>query len=208
MKKLLAFLSVGFVTLATLAPCHAAIFLVDLSPMGGTALNLGAPATHYSGDHAVGAAAPNEMAMPPSPATGNEILTGISFDSVTKILSFDIGYGSAFGFVDLSSPIVAAHFHAPGPVMFPAVNADGPVIHDIFPFHTPVTPLTGSFSGGVMLSLAEEMALFDNHIYLNIHSATFSGGEIRAQLIPVPEPSTGMLLLLGILAIPLGRRRR
>lgn len=46
--------------------------------------------------------------------------------------------------------------------------------------------------------------------YLNIHSSTFLGGEIRAYLTPVPEPSS-MLLMLGAglagLAYRVRRRR-
>jgi CHRD domain/PEP-CTERM motif len=41
--------------------------------------------------------------------------------------------------------------------------------------------------------------LADGDAYLNIHSATFPGGEIRDFLAPVPEP--GSLLLLGSIAL-------
>ena len=43
--------------------------------------------------------------------------------------------------------------------------------------------------------------------YLNIHSSSFPGGEIRGFLNAVPEPSSGALLLAG-LVIPASLRRR
>jgi hypothetical protein len=44
---------------------------------------------------------------------------------------------------------------------------------------------------------------------MNVHDANFGGGEIRGQLLAVPEPSTFGLLALGIGgAFWLGRLRR
>ncbi len=209
MKKALTLLAAGMVFLAGTVSSRAVVFDIDLSPTGGTALNLGAPPTWYSGDHAFGLAAPNESAFVPSPATGNELGAGIKFDSVTKVLSFHVGYGSVFGFTDLSSPFSAAHLHAPGAVLFPAPNASGPVIIGLGGFFTPAGPGSGSFFGSVPLTPVQEGLLFDNRIYWNIHSAAFGGGEIRGQLVvvSVPEPTTAALLLFGALAIPLRRRR-
>lgn len=51
-------------------------------------------------------------------------------------------------------------------------------------------------------------ALASGEAYLNIHSTTFGGGEIRGFLIAVPEPSTAALLALGAGASSLLRRRR
>jgi hypothetical protein len=65
-------------------------------------------------------------------------------------------------------------------------------------------------SGGSVA--AAELALYNGmnlgQAYLNIHSTTFQGGEIRGFLAPVPEPGTYALMLagLGVLAW-LGRRR-
>jgi hypothetical protein len=45
--------------------------------------------------------------------------------------------------------------------------------------------------------------------YLNIHTTAFGGGEVRAFLDPVPEPTTVALALGGLVALCLmagGRR--
>ncbi len=44
--------------------------------------------------------------------------------------------------------------------------------------------------------------------YVNIHNATFPGGEIRGFLAPIPEPETYALMLVGLAAVGVAARRR
>src|SRR5690606_8415367 len=57
-----------------------------------------------------------------------------------------------------------------------------------------------------------EKALVDGLIassaYFNIHTDRFPGGEIRANLLMVPEPSTYALLLAGLAVVAGAARRR
>jgi len=47
-------------------------------------------------------------------------------------------------------------------------------------------------------TLAQQITDLDNSLwYLNVHDSTFPGGEIRGQIVPVPEPSILGLLGLG-----------
>ena len=49
-------------------------------------------------------------------------------------------------------------------------------------------------------------AIADGKAYLNIHSSSFGSGEIRGFLLPIPAPSTAMLL--GLAGLAAARRRR
>jgi hypothetical protein len=44
--------------------------------------------------------------------------------------------------------------------------------------------------------------------YLNIHTSTFGGGEIRAVITPVPEAGTWAMMALGLLGVAGAARRR
>jgi hypothetical protein len=70
----------------------------------------------------------------------------------------------------------------------------------------------GSPSGLVaVLTQAQVNDLMAGLWYVNVHSTVFPAGEIRGQLLPVPEPSTyalGGALLLGVIVYHQRRKRR
>lgn len=181
----------------------ASLYQFDLSPNSADALNLGA--TTYGGDVATGLSGLNSL-TPGSPATGGVLGGGIVFDDVTNQLTFDFGFGSAFGFVDLVAPYTAGHIHGPADV-----GVGGGVQVNLAPFLSLNTPVSGRYTGVTALSAAQETMLFDNLLYINIHSGAFPGGEIRGQLVGVsvvPEPGSAALLGMGFLMLAGARRRR
>lgn len=154
--------------LLTIGYAKAAIIPFDLSPAGT--------------DKAVGLSSSNEVDVIGSTGSGNEILGGITFDTTTRVLSLAVGYGSAAGFTDLTGPATAMHIHGPAG---PGTNA--PVLINLSTNHLPAAdPAKGGvIFGGVSYTEAQAADLLAGLHYLNIHTVTNAGGEIRGQLIPV-----------------------
>jgi hypothetical protein len=60
---------------------------------------------------------------------------------------------------------------------------------------------SGTFSGGGTLTAPQIADVEAGKLYVNIRSQVFPSGEIRGQLLSVPEPSTLILAAIGGLAL-------
>jgi hypothetical protein len=151
--------------------------------------------------------------VPPvaTPATGS---VSITMDNVGHTLTVSLSFS------DLLAPASAAHIHcctAPGGNAGVAVELTGfPNTTSGSYSHTFDTSLDSTY-GSAFLSAhggaaGAEGALFGGltagHAYVNIHDALHPGGEVRALLSPVPEPSTALLAAAGLVGLAASVRRR
>jgi hypothetical protein len=148
--------------------------------------------------------------VPPtgSPGTGTALVT---LDTVTNLMTVNVS------FTGLLSPTTASHIHCCAPAGTSALVATAVPTFPGFPLgvtsgtylQTFDLTLASSYNpafitahgGTVAAAEAAFIAgLISGQSYLNIHTATFGGGEIRGQLQAVPEPMTLLLLTTGICA--------
>lgn len=167
-----------FLLIAGATTGRSAVVQFDLSPPGASS--------------AVGLHPLNEVIPGFSNGSGNEVGAGIFFDTSTRLLTLNLAYGSAFGFTDLTGPAFSWLLHGPSP------NAESaPVLFNLQSFHTfAVNPSRGGqISGSLTLSHDQESGLLAGLNYINIYTPANLGGELRGQLVVVPEPRS--LLLFG-----------
>ena len=160
---------VALFLLSSAALTQAAVIRFDLSPAGT--------------DDAVGLSPTNQVpAVTNSTGSGNVVSGGISFDTASSRLTFAIGYGSAAGFTDLTGPAIAMHIHGPT-----GAGTNAPVLFDLGPvnFVAPNPTNGGVIIGSVIYESSQVSNLLAGLNYVNIHTATNRGGEIRGQLIPL-----------------------
>ena len=103
--------------------------------------------------------------VPPNPSKGKGTVTA-SYDTATKALKWSGTYAGATG-----QPI-AAHIHGPAD---PTRN--GPVAVNFEKFASP-------FEGTAALTDAQAADLLAGLWYVNIHTPSYPGGELRGNLAP------------------------
>lgn len=147
----------------------------------------------------------------------------VEFDEHSNILTLTASFSG------LSSPTTVAHIHCCAGA-FPAVAgvalAGGPG-NTLINFPSGVLALNYSqnfdmgqssvysnafrnANGGTANGARDALlAAFNSGLaYMNVHTSAFPGGEIRAQISPIPEPSTYGLMALGLIGLGTLARRR
>lgn len=102
-----------------------------------------------------------------------------------------------YAFSGLLAPQTAAHVHRAPP------GSNGPVV-----IGAPSFPLGSPMHYETMISDQLEQDFLAGNLYLNVHSQLYPAGEIRGQLVPVPEPSTYALAGVALLGLVAWARRR
>jgi hypothetical protein len=101
--------------------------------------------------------------VPPKTGPGKGTLQA-SLDTTTRKLDYTVDYSG------LSGPATAAHFHGPA-----AKGANAGVA-------VPLQPTASPIKGSATLTEQQVTELNNGMMYVNVHTATNPGGEIRGQV--------------------------
>lgn len=164
-----------------------------------------------------GAAFSGANEVPAVTTTGGGYGT-LTLSANNQVATVNIAFGR------LSAPIAAAHLHccaAPGTSGGVALNFVPPSIAAgsftrMFDLTLASTYGTAFFNGSAGPGLATAATaqarllagLNAGQAYFNLHTSNFPGGEIRANLAAVPEPSSWAMLIAGFGFVGAAARRR
>ena len=192
MKK--SFLLAVAALVVTAAPSMAAIIEFDLVGKAGTGLLPGNQNSVING----------------TPGVGGELGAGILYNDVTNVLTMNTGWGTGNGFAsNLTGAATAGHLHGPVASAAPASFLEDAGVQypiDSLPgWNTSAS--NGGFVGTINILEGDEPALLAGRFYMNVHTVANGPGEIRGNLVVVPEPASVALISLSAAALLLRRRR-
>jgi hypothetical protein len=140
--------------------------------------------------------------------SGGEVGAGISFDDVSLVLTINVAWGVANGFTNLTGAATMAHIH--GPTTSGGTGSFTQNASVLFNLDSGVGWNSSASAGGinktVNLNSAQAADLLAGKYYINVHTSTNGGGEIRGNIV-IPEPATASFLALGVGMLALRRRK-
>jgi hypothetical protein len=164
-----------------------------------------------------------EVSNPPIPNEGSSGVGTFVLNDAQTQLSYDVQlFGLDIDGLQTADPndnVTRAHFHRAaagnnGGIVFGMIDSSASFRNDNNPNDLIVTPATGRITGiwnlneGASTTLGAELPfLLNNGLYFNIHTSDHGGGEIRGQVIQIPEPATAILFGAAIAGMACLRRR-
>ncbi|HEV8721650.1 MAG TPA: CHRD domain-containing protein [Candidatus Binatia bacterium] len=163
---------------------------------------------------------------PPNSSTATGTATFILNDAQTALsftaTIFGLDFTGSQTPASTADNLVAAHIHccaAPGAAASIVWGFFGSPFNDNNPNDNVFTPfgvgVGGTVSGkwdapeGNSTTLAEQLpSILAGLSYINFHTTQFPGGEIRGQILKVPEPSAFILFGIGLLVLRMAASRR
>lgn len=165
-----------------------------------------------------------EVSNPPVPAQGSSGIGFFELNDAMNALAYDI---TLFGLDldglqtpgNMNDNVTRTHFHAApagqnGGIVFGQIDTNVALRNDLDDLVT--NPATGRITGvwdgneGNGTTLAAQLNnLLNGGLYFNVHTADHGGGEIRGQVLLVPEPSSALMcMFLAGISWAIGRRKQ
>ncbi len=192
-----------------ISTCQLVIVVLLLSPTADGATKFRAVIT-------------SDQENPPIPDEGSSGIGIFELNDTMDALSYSI---QLFGLdldgnqtVDPNDDVTRTHIHvgAPGTnggIVFGQIDTNPALRNDLDDLV--VDPVNGTLAGvwdnteGNGTTLAAQLSnLLAGNLYFNVHTFDHGGGEIRGQILFVPEPGSLAMVLVGSLGLPIGFRRR